>query len=183
MKQSQTACKLKCGTRNGFALSELLIIVVILGVLSGPVIVNSRRDYDRDRVNAVITAFAAWLQVIQATATREGINCSVTVAPLNDLADGSPLATVTPTACSSESTFRINSSVGGSVSYNISGPTIEDPPLVFNRRGGISAGTDQIWTVQLVGSDVQRCIQLARGFGAIRLGVPGPSNECVAGAI
>jgi Tfp pilus assembly protein FimT len=184
MKQGSTTSKLfRLGIRQGFALSELLIIVVILGILSGVVIVNSRRDYNRDRVNAVVTSFAAWLQAIQAAATREASGCNVRVTPGNNLNDGSTLATVTPTTCSPESTFRINASVGGSDQFTITGPTISNPPLVFNPRGGISATTDQVWTVQLVGSDVRRCVQLTRGFGAIRIGTPGANNTCVAGSI
>jgi Tfp pilus assembly protein FimT len=191
MNQGSTRSKIfRLSIRQGFALSELLIIVVILGILSGPVILNSRRDYNRDRVNAVATSFAAWLQAIQAAATRE-VNqadpedngCRVIVTPGNNLNDGSTLATVTPTTCSPESTFRINASVGGSDQFTITGPTISNPPLVFNPRGGISATTDQVWTVQLVGSDVRRCVQLTRGFGAIRIGTPGANNTCVAGSI
>jgi prepilin-type N-terminal cleavage/methylation domain-containing protein len=56
-------------TQRGFALSELLIIVVILGILSSIVIVNTNRELNRDRVNAVATGFTAWLQAIQGASS------------------------------------------------------------------------------------------------------------------
>ena len=169
--------------RTGFALSELLIIVVVLGILSATVIINSGREYNRDRVNAVATSFAAWLQLIQSTATRENNGCTVTVTPAANLADGSALATVAPTSCTAESTFRITSSFGGTARYNISGPG-SGSPLIFNRRGAVNATVDQIWTIELVGSGVQRCVQVTRGLGAIRVGVPaGSPTTCVAGPI
>ena len=169
--------------RAGFALSELLIIVVVLGILSATVIINSGREYNRDRLNAVATSFAAWLQLIQSTAKSENNGCTVTVTPAANLADGSALATVAPTNCTAESTFRIASSFGGTARYNISGPG-SGTPLIFNRRGAVSATVDQIWTIELVGSGIQRCVQVTRGLGAIRVGVPaGSPTTCVAGRI
>jgi Tfp pilus assembly protein FimT len=168
-------------TKRGFALSELLIIVVILGILSSVVIVNTSREYNRDRLNTVATGLTAWLQAIQATAGRQSTTngCSVSLTPGTNLVEGTVLATVTPTECSPESSFRIPQSFGAGARYNVSGPD-QNSPVVFSPRGSVNiTAADHIWVVELVGSDLRRCVQVTRGLGAVRVGVPS-GNLCEA---
>jgi Tfp pilus assembly protein FimT len=165
---------------QGFALSELLIIVVILGILSSVVIVNTTREYNRDRLNAVATGFSAWIQAIQAAAGRQSAagGCSVSVTPGANLSEGTVLATVTPAACSSESSFRIPPSFGAGARFAVSGPGA-NAPLVFNPRGAVNiTAADHIWTFQLVGSDPTRCVRVSRGLGAVVVGVPAANQTC-----
>jgi type II secretory pathway pseudopilin PulG len=167
--------------KRGFALSELLIIVVILGILSSVVIVNTGRELNRERLNSVATGFAAWLQAIQAASGRQGQagGCSVSVTPGASLIEGGTLASVTPAECSSESNFRIPQSFGAAARYNVSGPG-QNSPVVFSPRGSVNiTAADHIWVVELVGSDLRRCVQVTRGLGAVRVGVPS-GNTCEA---
>jgi Tfp pilus assembly protein FimT len=164
-------------TKRGFALSELLIIVVILGILSSVVIVNSNRGLNRARLNSVATGFAAWLQAIQAAAGRQGQTggCSVSVTPGTNLNEGGNLASVTPAGCSAESNFRIPQSFGAGARYTVTGPG-QNSPVVFSPRGSVNiTAADHIWVVELVGSDLRRCVQVTRGLGAVRVGVPSGS--------
>jgi Tfp pilus assembly protein FimT len=160
--------------QQGFALSELLIIVVILGILSSLVIVNTTREYNRDRLNAAATGFAAWLQAIQAAAGRQSASngCRVSVTPGANLTEGTVLATVDPADCSSESSFRLPQSFGAGARFTVSGPGA-NAPLIFNPRGAVNiTAADHIWTFQVVGSDPTRCVRVSRGLGAIAVGVP-----------
>jgi Tfp pilus assembly protein FimT len=168
-------------TKRGFALSELLIIVVILGILSSVVIVNTSRELNRERLNSVATGFAAWLQAIQAAAGRQSQTegCSVSVSPGTNLNEGGTIASVTPAECSAESSFRIPQSFAAAARYNVSGPG-QNAPVTFSPRGSVNiTAADHIWVVELVGSDLRRCVQVTRGLGAVRVGVPS-GNTCEA---
>jgi len=77
---------------RGFSLTEMMVVVVILGVLSGLVIDAGIRDWRREQVNAVVVELAGWLESVRRAALK-GSSCQVTLTTTNgSLAAGAVLA-------------------------------------------------------------------------------------------
>jgi prepilin-type N-terminal cleavage/methylation domain-containing protein len=62
----------------GFSLTEVLVVVAILDVLSGLVIDAGIRDWRREQVNAVVVELAGWLESVRRAALK-GSSCQVTL--------------------------------------------------------------------------------------------------------
>ena len=74
----------------GISLTEVLVVVAILGVLSGLVIDAGIRDWRREQVNAVVVELAGWLESVRRAALK-GSSCQVTLFD-GTLAAGAVLA-------------------------------------------------------------------------------------------
>ena len=55
---------------SGFSLTEVMVVVAILSVLSGLVIDGGIRDWRREQVNAVVVELAGWLDLCAAPPSR-----------------------------------------------------------------------------------------------------------------
>ena len=62
----------------GFSLTEVMVVVAILSVLSGLVIDAGIRDWRREQVNAVVVELAGWLESVRRAALK-GSSCQVTL--------------------------------------------------------------------------------------------------------
>ena len=74
----------------GFSLTEVMVVVAILSVLSGLVIDAGIRDWRREQVNAVVVELAGWLESVRRAALK-GSSCQVTLFD-GTLAAGAVLA-------------------------------------------------------------------------------------------
>jgi prepilin-type N-terminal cleavage/methylation domain-containing protein len=90
--------------RAGFSLSELMIVVVVLGILSALVIDVGIRDWRRQQVNAVAVELAGWLDTVRRVALK-GSSCTVT---FEAAASFSPGHTLARSSCSPPQPFRIS---------------------------------------------------------------------------
>ena len=75
----------------GFSLTEVMVVVAILSVLSGLVIDAGIRDWRREQVNAVVVELAGWLETVRRAALK-GSSCEVTLTTGDKLAAGAELA-------------------------------------------------------------------------------------------
>lgn len=66
----------------GFSLTEVMVVVAILSVLSGLVIDAGIRDSRREQVNAVVVELAGWLESVRRAALK-GSSCQVTLTTTN----------------------------------------------------------------------------------------------------
>jgi Tfp pilus assembly protein PilE len=152
----------------GFTLTELMLIVVLIAILSGISIAIVPSSWRRERLNAAVTEFAGWLEEISRNTERNGTSCVVTLTtplPLT-LAPGGVMATVSPSSCSSNPSFRVPSTFGAtSFSVNASNTT-----WTYTPRGAITSSADIQVRLAFSGSNPVRCVNVSGTLGLIRLG-------------
>lgn len=164
----------------GFTLSELLITVAVLGILSA-VVMNGfgMNEWRRSRVNAVALELNGWLEAVRRSALK-GTGCRVTIQTATQAAAGSVIASAAPVTtaavtvpntCMSQQPLRILSNAGNDV-YAISA----DPAtFTFTPRGttrGLANDNqnDLEITIALNGEPPMRCVQLSSPLGVVRIG-------------
>jgi prepilin-type N-terminal cleavage/methylation domain-containing protein len=168
--------------RDGFSLSEILIVVAIVGILSGVTIAFTNLELQRSRINSVQVSLAGWLQVAQRSALlnksadTESGGCTVVFNAASGQKNGDIVASVTPSSCAPNSEFKIEVS-------NLGNTTISTSPAAnvsFTPRGtAIYPGSAQDFQllITLSNSSLLRCIRLSGLAGVVELG-SGTGTTC-----
>lgn len=155
-------------TASGFALSELMIVVVILGIISSVSTANFIFALRNAQVNEVALQLAGWLEQISRRPEANGTACTVTFNT-GALNSGAVIATVAPTSCSPEPSFRVASLIGNQpLSVGSSANTV-----TFTPRTAITSTTDVQVRLSRGNQPPLRCIRLSSVLGLIRLGRDG----------
>lgn len=170
----------------GFTMIETTVVVVIVGILSAVGLVASGNEWRRERVNAVATELAGWLEAVRRTSLK-GNACQVTINGGN-LAGGATLATaselIAGTAianpsiannCLTGQPMQITETLGSS-NYTIApgGAT----SFKFTPRGTVNAAAANaqlnapvVIQISLAGSNgPMRCVRISEGLGLISVG-------------
>lgn len=154
--------KRQSSSSHGFSLLELLIVVVILGLISGIALPNLLANWEDERLNASSKITSAWLDELRRKAIQQSSPCRATW----DLVEVSLRA-----QCDNETTTsailnlkdEIADSQGLFVSLRGSDPTT----LVFTPRG--TSTTESVAFFALNGSsDPGRCLRVSAPLGLIR---------------
>ena len=171
----------------GFSLTEVMVVVAILSVLSGLVIDGGIRDWRREQVNAVVVELAGWLESVRRTALK-GSGCQVTLTTTNGTlaagavlaqgedvgaTDAESVAAASPIAnnCRSSQPLVIPS-LGTVQSFQIAATA---GSFVFTPAGTLYPAPQPsapiVIEVSLAdGQDPQRCVQLEGLMGLIQVG-------------
>jgi prepilin-type N-terminal cleavage/methylation domain-containing protein len=166
---------------RGFTLTELMVVVAIIGILSAVFITVSGIEWRRERVNAVASELAGWLQAVRRAAIK-GAACNVNISTGTITASSPPFATIS-NVCGSTESLQVTA-ISGSDSYTIttSGPT----QFKFTPRGSVNgSGTNVQMTAPIViaismnGAGPTRCVRVSPGLGLITIGA---SNGLTSGA-
>lgn len=164
----------------GFTLTELMVTVAILGILSAIVLRISGVEWRRARVNAVAVELTGWLEAVRR-ASLKGNPCQVTIHTSSSAAAGStvasaavdPLATGAAIAntCLNQDPLLISAFSGGSDRYGISStPSV----FTFTPRGtvvGLDPTTGLEIRISLNNTAPARCVQITSPLGLIRVGI------------
>ncbi|WP_411876639.1 Tfp pilus assembly protein FimT/FimU [Vulcanococcus limneticus] len=177
----------------GFSIVELLVTVAVIGILGGIVIPTGITAYRIQRVNAVVTDLAGWLDEVRASADTNNISCRVSITSSASLRSQDIVATataITPgtttaasgVVCGSGNPMRLPG-VGGSSTYSVA-TSFSNNLFYFTQRGAIStdntAGlakssgtTDANLSIRISadGQPPMRCIRLTGMLGLVRLGL------------
>ena len=175
----------------GFTMIELTVVVVIVGILSAVGLSASGNEWRRERVNAVATELAGWLEAVRRTSLK-GNACQVTISGGN-LAGGATLATASeliagtaianPTIannCLTGQPMQISETLGSSTYTIAPGST----SFKFTPRGTVNAAAANtqltapvVIQISLAGSDgPMRCVRISEGLGLISVGASNSSD-------
>lgn len=168
---------------RGFTLTELMVTVAVLGILSGVVINVGWREWRREQVNSVVLELAGWLQMVRRGALT-GNSCQVTITPAA-YAAGDLLAQVSP--CGTVQSLRLIG-LSGNQNVVVSIQGVANNTFTFTPAGTLSpppsAADPIVISVMLEGhEDTRRCVQLDGLLGALDLGVVTDAGCAVGGGI
>lgn len=171
----------------GFALSELMIAVAILGVLGAIAIPLGLQTWRREQANAAVLDLAGWLDEVQRTTDTRNVSCRVNITTGTALAGQSVLATataITPgttnpangVVCGTGNPLRLPG-IGANPRYQV-GSSFPNNTLFFTQRGAIStdntvstaANTTFSVRISVEGQIPMRCVRVSGMLGLIRLG-------------
>lgn len=163
----------------GFALAELMIIVVILGILSLTANIgfqDVRRYWERQSLNAVVKDLAYWLDLVRNRGSL-GTVCTVTITTSSNAAPGDAIATVEPSGCGPA--FQLDSTGMAQLgSLAISTSPAGGSTITFNTDGGatpqavtsVNGFTGVEITITSGSVGLRRCLVVSTGTGSTRLG-------------
>ncbi len=177
---------MKHPSNAGFSVTELLAVVAVVGILSAVGIHASGNEWRRERVNAVATELAGWLETVRRTSLK-GNACQVTVNG-GSLGAGATLATASEllsNAANANPTIANNCLTGQPL--QISGPLGSSTYVIapggstsfkFTPRGTVNAAAANtqlaspiVIEISLTGtSGPLRCVRISEGLGLISVG-------------
>jgi Tfp pilus assembly protein FimT len=181
------------GPTKGFSIIEMMIAVTVLMLISGVGWMITARELRREEVNSVAVDLAGWLQSIQSAATARpdststllANGCTVTFsgADGSTISPGSLLATVTPSGCSSESTFRVPGGNGSSSDFTVDlsgGTGAWANQVVFTPRSTVTATNNVLLRIRLSGTRLMRCVRVGATLGQIQIGRNNDADQAAA---
>ena len=160
---------------RGFSLLELVIVIAIVGILSGMSITTFGRNRSKEELKLASREGIAWLKQVQSRAIQQHRICAITI----DRQSASAVATP-----SSVSTLQESEQCTGIGSHTFNSPIIllkSDCPfsddsqslnVSFTARGTMPCG-GEIY-LESRNKNNQRCISLLAPLGVIR---EGPKNQ------
>ena len=176
---------LQTNNSDGFTLSELLIVVVLISILSGVAIASFSQRWAQERLLAAARETHTWLENQRLIAMREGHACEIsintTTATLDPSAGNVSLANgeTLNNSCKDQAPLAIRDAVtnGDGISLSTSDPDVTGIRFSFRGLSEIittsSNPTDQhvlVLKLNHPDSQKQRCIKLMSPLGLIRTG-------------
>lgn len=167
-------------TSLGFSLTELLMVIAIIGLINGLTVAFTGQEWQRERVNAAAIGLAGWLEEVRGQALRETSDtpdaggCVVSFATLNHAPAGSTLATVSPGRCAASASFLIPAVTNSHDRYTT---TTNATTITFTPRGSVTSSSDAVVNILLVGSRQLRCVRVSAILGVVRIGSSSTANS------
>ena len=149
---------------RGYALSELMIVVAVIGIILGITIPETGRAYNRDKLNEAALLLRGWLGEVARKPDTIGQSCTVTI-PTGTIATGGQIASVSPATCSSSPILRLPGITN--LSFNV-GATPNS--WSFTPRNAISSATNIDIKLSLSTLTALRCVRVGAISGLLRLG-------------
>mgnify|MGYP006277276039 CR=1 FL=1 len=188
----------KIASSHGVTLTEWLIAIVILGIISSLAIGQSLSILRRERINSVAVSLAGWIEEVRNLSLKEvtgartsgTVGCLITFESAKSASRGDSLAQVN-SDCSPKDNgdtsrsaivnnitvgqFRIPSGFAGSVSYSYSQNKLSGVPTITYTPRGIwlpssGASGDLIIKLFLAGGGPMRCLRISETLAFVDIG-------------
>lgn len=164
--------------RGGFALSELMITIAILGIATGIVVPYSISLWRREQVNSAAQDLAGWLALVrQASLRRTSTGCQVSFAESGDLAPGDVLAEIKPGSGCEGQLAEPQLRLQGIAATNTLNITRSAANLQFTPRGTVTNASDVTFGFTVKGAAPQRCVRITPVVGFIQIGINNASSN------
>ena len=130
---------------NGFTLLELILVVALIGLLSGIALPNFLSNWDDERLNATTKITVAWLDDLRRKAIQNSVPCRATW----DVANSS-LSAQCDHETGPSSNLYLKSEISNSENLSVNLRTSDPTTWIFTPRG--TSTTDAEATFTLTGS-------------------------------
>ena len=155
---------------NGFTVLELVVVVALIGLISGIALPNFLSNWEDERLNATTKITVAWLDDLRRKAIQNSVPCRATWDIANSILSAR-CDHETATSGSLNLKTEINNSENLAVSLRTDDPTV----WIFTPRG--TSTTDAEASITLTGSkDPGRCLRVTAPLGLIRAAKRRPSE-------
>ena len=149
--------------QNGFTLLELMLVVGLIGLLSGIALPNFLSNWEDERLNATTKITVAWLDDLRRKAIQNSAPCratwDTTAKTLSAQCDHE-----TGTSDILNLRAEISNSEALAVSLRSGDPTV----WVFTPRGTSTTDAEATFTLTESNSDPGRCLRVSAPLGLIR---------------
>ena len=158
---------------KGFTLLELMVVVALIGLISGIALPTFLSNWEDERLNATTKITVAWLDDLRRKAIQNSVPCRATW----DLANSSLSAQCDHETGPSSSLYlksEISNSENLAVSLGSSDPTI----WIFTPRGTSTTEAEATFTLMGSSSDPGRCLRVTAPLGLIRAARRTSTGQC-----
>lgn len=171
---------------------ELLVIIALVGLLSGLSLVTLSRRWDNDQLVATSKTLAAWLDqrrrqgmaamaasgtgacVIQVDALKAELSSAQASYPIT-LSDPTATASVTATnLCQTSQTLNLRTATSNARDLKLSVYPTGLQQVLFTFRG--TSPTEAEFRLSLRNVPLARCVKIAQPLGIVRLGYANPAT-------
>jgi len=154
--------KARIKSSYGFALTELIILLAFIGILSGIALPKFTSNWDDERLNTATKATMAWLNDLRQRAIQNSVPCRATwdinESRINGQCDND-------SAVSSSLNLKVEVPESDSLAINLESD--EPTTWVFTPRG--TSTTNALATFTLSNSsDPGRCLRISAPLGLLR---------------
>ena len=160
---------------TGFALTELLVAIVILGILAIISLDSGLKMRRRDQINSLAVTLSGWIEEVRRSSQR-GVGCTLTIGGTN-LTAGSTFASSSPSTTSTTVTdlnacMKLDPLViPGSFARNSGLFSIDTASFTFTPRGTVTytSGSSVSIVISQQNNPDKRCLRLNGLLGLLEI--------------
>ena len=158
---------------NGFTLLELMLVVALIGLLSGIALPIFLSNWEDERLNATTKITVAWLDDLRRKAIQNSVPCRATWDATNSSLSAQCDHETGPSG-SLNLKAEISNSENLAVTLRSSDPTI----WIFTPRGTSTTDAQVSFTLSRSSSDPGRCLRVTAPLGLIRTARRTSAGQC-----
>ena len=149
---------------HGLTLTELVLVVALIGLFTGIVAPNFLSNWEDERLNATTKIAVAWLDDLRRKAIQNSVPCRATWDPTN-----ATLSAQCDHETGTSDILNLRAEISNSENLAVNLRAGDPSVWIFTPRG--TSTTDGQATLTLTGStsDPGRCIRLSAPLGLIRM--------------